>query len=76
MCSATTADTVTATVTWTDPVNSTGQPRTVINAAGIGTNAQTNGVVFMRASAAAISAQLTVSSQATTKCSAWIQRMN
>lgn len=75
MVSTTSDDTVTVTVTWTDPTNNAAQTRTVISAVAVGANAQTNGSVFFRGKAGSpISVQITVSSQTATKASASIQR--
>jgi hypothetical protein len=74
----TTADTVTATVTYSDAVNTTAQTETPISAASCGTNGVVHGadLLIRAASGTAIIATLTLSSHNTTKAHATIERLN
>lgn len=75
--SCTTADTVSATVSYTDAVNTTAQTLTPISSVSCGTNGTTSASVYVRANTStAIAAKITLSSQSTTKASGTIERTN
>lgn len=78
VASVTTADNpVTVTATYTDAVNSTAQTNSLLNAVSIAGNGTASGSALIRVkSATAVSVQITASSQATTKASASLLRVN
>jgi hypothetical protein len=73
--STTTVDTITAVVIWTDSVNVTTQTKTVIAAVPL-TNGAADGFAYVNAvTLDPIIARITISSQATSKFSATIERL-
>lgn len=75
--SCTTADTISMQVTYTDAVNTTAQTLTPVSSVSCGTNGVTAGNSIVRANTStSIVCKITLSSQATTKASCVVARLN